>query len=199
MVFGGLVGLMFGIKMGCKIGKKVVIYGGFVLVVGFVYKVYQGYQVNKQNVLCLSYLQDQLILLEVLCGIVFDLVQQLGGENQFVVNFFIVMIFVVKVDGYIDWEEQDWIFEKIDEVGLDSEVKVFLMDELCFLFDFDKVVVSVSCLEMVVEIYVVLCLVIDLDYLVEKVYLQMLVVCLGLEDGLVQEIELVVCEVELVG
>ncbi len=63
------------------------------------------------------------------------------------------MISAAKADGHIDRDEQDRIFDKIDEAGLDSEAKAFLMDELRSPLDLDKVVASATCEETAAEIY----------------------------------------------
>ena len=96
-----------------------------------------------------------------------------------------------------DREEQDRIFAKIDEAGLDSEAKAFLMDELRSPLDLDKIVASASCPETAAEIYAASRLAIDPDHPAERAYLQMLAARLGLEAGLVDEIELAVREAEM--
>lgn len=199
LALGGLAGLMLGSKTGRKIGKKAVTYGGLALVAGLAYKAYQGHQANKQNAPRPSYPQDQPVPLEAPRGTAFDPAQQPGGENQFAVNLLTAMISAAKADGHIDRDEQDRIFEKIDEAGLDSEAKAFLMDELRSPLDLDKVVSAATCQETAVEIYAASRLAIDPDHAAEKAYLQMLAARLGLEDGLVQEIELAVREAEMAG
>jgi uncharacterized membrane protein YebE (DUF533 family) len=199
LALGGLAGLMLGTKTGRNIGSKAVTYGGLALVAGLAYKAYQGHKANQQNEPRPQYPQDEPVPLEAPRGTAFDPNKQPGGENQFAVNLLTAMISAAKADGHIDREEQDRIFDKIDEAGLDSEAKAFLMDELRSPLDLDKVVASASCPETAAEIYAASRIAISPDHPAEKAYLQMLAARLGLEAGLVDEIELAVREAEMAG
>jgi uncharacterized membrane protein YebE (DUF533 family) len=191
---GGLAGLLLGTKGGRKIGKKAVTYGGMALVAGLAYKAYQGYRANQQGTQPPP--RGEPIPLEAPRGTAFDPAQQPGGENAFAVILLTAMISAAKADGHIDREEQDRIFDKIDEAGLDSEAKAFLMDELRSPLDLDKVVAGASSPETAAEIYAASRLAIDPDHAAEKAYLQMLAARLGLEAGLVDEIEYAVRDAE---
>jgi len=199
LALGSLAGLMLGTKTGRKLGGKAVTYGGLALVAGLAYKAYQGHQANQQNAPRPSYPAHDPIPVEDARGTAFDPARQPGGENQFAINLLTAMISAAKADGHIDRDEQDRIFDKIDEAGLDSEAKAFLMDELRSPLDLDKVVASASCPETAAEIYAASRLAIDPDHPAEKAYLQMLAARLGLEDGLIQEIEPAVREAEMAG
>ncbi|MTH98882.1 tellurite resistance TerB family protein [Roseibium sp. RKSG952] len=197
MALGGLAGLMLGSKSGRKMGKKAVKYGGMALVAGLAYKAYQGYRANQQGQQPPQYPEDEPIPLEAPRGTPFDPAQQAGGEHAFAVTLLVAMIAAAKADGHIDREEQDKIFAKIDEAGLDSEAKAFLMDELRAPLDIDKVVAGATCMETATEIYAASRLAIDPDHPAEKAYLQMLAARLNLEQGLIDEIERAVREAEL--
>ncbi|MES0884685.1 tellurite resistance TerB family protein [Roseibium sp. SCP14] len=199
LALGSLAGLMLGTKTGRKMGKKAVTYGGLALVAGLAYKAYQGHKANQQNAPRPQYPQYEPIPLEAPRGTAFDPAEQPGGENQFAVALLTAMIAAAKADGHIDREEQDRIFEKIDEAGLDSEAKAFLMDELRAPLDLDKVVAFATCPETAAEIYAASRLAIDPDHPAEKAYLQMLAARLELDPGLVDEIELAVREAEMAG
>ncbi|WP_349358357.1 tellurite resistance TerB family protein [Stappia sp.] len=199
LALGGLAGLMLGSKGGRKIGKTAVKYGGMALVAGLAYKAYQGYRANQQGQQRPQYPQEDPIPLEAPRGTAFDPAQQPGGEQTFAVALLTAMIAAAKADGHIDRDEQDRIFAKIDEAGLDAEAKAFLMDELRAPLDLDKVVASATCPETATEIYAVSRLAIDPDHPAEKAYLQMLAARLGLEPALVDEIELAVREAEMAG
>jgi uncharacterized membrane protein YebE (DUF533 family) len=199
LALGGLAGLLLGTKSGRKIGKKAVTYGGLALVAGLAYKAYQGHKANQQNVPRPQYPQDEPIPIEAPRGTAFDPREQPGGENQAAIALLSAMIAAAKADGHIDRDEQDRIFAKIDEAGLDSEAKAFLMDELRSPLDLDKIVASATCEETAAEIYAASRLAIDPDHPAEQAYLQMLAARLGLEQGLVEEIELAVREAEMAG
>ncbi|KZM51278.1 tellurite resistance TerB family protein [Labrenzia sp. OB1] len=197
LALGSLAGLMLGSKSGRKIGKKAVTYGGLALVAGLAYKAYQGHKANQQNTPRPQYPADAPIPVEDARGSAFDPREQPGGENQVAVALLTAMISAAKADGHIDREEQDRIFSKIDEAGLDSEAKAFLMDELRSPLDLDKVVASATCQETAAELYAASRLAIDPDHPAEKAYLQMLAARLQLDAGLVDEIELAVREAEM--
>ncbi|NKI60619.1 tellurite resistance TerB family protein [Labrenzia sp. PO1] len=199
LALGSLAGLMLGSKSGRKLGKKAVTYGGLALVAGLAYKAYQGHKANQQNAPRPQYPADDPIPLEGPRGTAFDPCEHPGGEHQAAIALLTAMISAAKADGHIDRDEQDRIFDKIDEAGLDSEAKAFLMDELRSPLDLDKVVASATCEETAAEIYAASRLAIDPDHPAEKAYLQMLAARLGLEDGLVQEIEYAVREAQMAG
>jgi len=199
LALGGLAGLMLGSKSGRKMGKKAAKYGGMALVAGLAYKAYQGYRANQQGQARPHYPQDEPIPLEAPRGTAFDPARQPGGENGFAVSLLTAMIAAAKADGHIDRDEQDRIFEKIDEAGLDAEAKAFLMDELRSPLDLDKIVNSATCPETAAEIYAASRLAIDPDHPAEQAYLQMLAARLGLDADLVNEIEMAVREAEMAG
>lgn len=196
LALGSLAGLMLGTKTGRKIGKKAVTYGGLALVAGLAYKAYQGYQANQAGTQRPQYPESNPIPLDAPRGTPFDPEAQPEGSNAFAVTLLTAMISAAKADGHIDPEEQTRIFAKIDEAGLDSEAKAFLMDELRAPLDLDKVVAGASCPESAAEIYAASRLAIDPDHPAEKAYLQMLAARLNLEPALVEEIELAVREAE---
>ncbi len=199
MALGGLAGLMLGTKTGRKLGKNAVKYGSMALVAGLAYKAYQGYRANQQNQQRPHYPEHEPIPVEGPRGTAFDPAGQPGGENAFAVTLLTAMISAAKADGHIDADEQARIFEKIDEAGLDSEAKAFLMDELRAPLDLDRVVAGATCPETAAEIYAASRLAIDPDQRAEQAYLQMLAARLDLDPALVDEIEYAVREAEMAG
>ncbi|WP_346907361.1 tellurite resistance TerB family protein [uncultured Roseibium sp.] len=193
LALGSLAGLMLGTKTGRKVGKKAVTYGGLALVAGLAYKAYQGYQANQQGA---PRPQMEPVPVEGPKDTPFDAARAPGGENAFALTLLTAMIQAAKADGHIDAQEQDRIFAKIDEAGLDGEAKAFLMDELRAPLDLDKVVAGASCPETAAEIYAASRLAIDPDHRAEQAYLNMLAARLNLDPALVEEIELAVREAE---
>ncbi|MEJ8475032.1 tellurite resistance TerB family protein [Roseibium algae] len=197
LALGSLAGLMLGTKTGRKVGGSAVKYGGLALVAGLAYKAYQGYSANQQGAQRPQYPQDQPVPIEAPRGTEFDPAQAQGGENAFALSLLTAMISAAKADGHIDADEQNRIFAKIDEAGLDSEAKAFLMDELRSPLDLDKVVASADTPEHAAEIYAASRLAIDPDHRAEQAYLTMLAARLDLDPALVDEIELAVREAEM--
>lgn len=196
LALGGLAGILLGSKAGRKLGKKAVSYGGLALAAGLAYKAYQNYSASKQGA---PRPQTDPLPLEAPAGTSFDPARQPGGESGMAVTLLTAMIAAAKADGHIDRDEQTRIFDKIDEAGLDSEAKAFLMDELRAPLDLDKVVRAATTPEAAAEIYAVSRLAIDPDHAAEKAYLQMLAARLELDPALVDEIELAVREAQLAG
>ncbi|MBD8877708.1 tellurite resistance TerB family protein [Roseibium polysiphoniae] len=196
LALGGLAGMMLGTKTGRKIGGSAVKYGGLALVAGLAYKAYQGYQANQQGAPRPQYPDAGSVPLDAPRGTAFDPAGAQGGENAFAISLLTAMISAAKADGHIDADEQNRIFAKIDEAGLDSEAKAFLMDELRAPLDLDKVVASADTPEHAAEIYAASRLAIDPDHGAEKAYLQMLAARLDLDPALVDEIEMAVREAE---
>jgi len=193
LALGSLAGLMLGTKTGRKVGKKAVTYGGLALVAGLAYKAYQGYQAGQQGA---PRPQMEPVPVEGPKETPFDAALAPGGENAFALTLLTAMIQAAKADGHIDADEQDRIFARIDEAGLDSEAKAFLMDELRAPLDLDKVVAGATCPETAAEIYAASRLAIDPDNRAEQAYLTMLAARLDLDPALVDEIELAVREAE---
>jgi uncharacterized membrane protein YebE (DUF533 family) len=99
------------------------------------------------------------------------------------------MIAAAKADGHIDAEEQRRIFGKLDELGLDTEEKAFVIDELRKPLDIDAVVATATTPELAVEIYAASVLAIDPDDAAEQAYLAMLASRLKLDPGLKLAVE----------
>jgi uncharacterized membrane protein YebE (DUF533 family) len=196
LALGGLAGLLLGSKTGRKVGKKALTYGSMALVAGLAYKAYQGYRANQDGGARPAYPADAPEALEAPRGTSFDPARAPGGEHGFAVSLLTAMIAAAKADGHIDAEEQARIFHKIDEAGLDSDAKAFLMDELRAPLDIDKVVAAARTPETALEIYAASRLAVDPDHPAEKAYLDMLAARLGIEPDLVAEVDLAVREAQ---
>ncbi len=182
---GGLAGILLGSKSGRKIGKKAVTYGGMALVAGLAYKAYRDYQSSKTG----APENARAEFAPPPAGSPFDPSQAARDENDAGLTLMMAMIAAAKADGHVDAEEQGRIFSKLDELALDTEAKAFVMDELRAPLDIDRVVARANTPEMALEIYAASRLTIEPDHPAEKAYLQMLAARLGLEDGLVAELE----------
>lgn len=203
-IAGGLAGLLLGTKSGRKLGKNALTYGGMALVGGLAYKAYRDYQAggggsnpespspHNPNAGGAS---DPLHI-EPPAGSPFSVEQAPGGAESFALSLMQAMINAAKADGHIDADEQQRIFAKIDEADLDAQQKAFLMDELRAPLDIEKVVEGARTPEGAAEIYAASRLAIDPDHPAEQAYLQMLAARMGLEQGLVNEIEAAVREAE---
>jgi uncharacterized membrane protein YebE (DUF533 family) len=95
------------------------------------------------------------------------------------------MIAAAKSDGHIDASEQANIFAQMDKLGLSSEEKAFVLDELRAPLDVDAVARAARTPEQAAEIYVASLLAIDVDNPAERGYLALLAARLKLDDKLV--------------
>lgn len=98
------------------------------------------------------------------------------------------MIAAAKADGYIDAAEQELIFGRLDEAGLDREEKGYLMDEMRRPLSLDELAARAGGPEEAVEIYTASVLAIDVDHPAERAYLDRLARRLALDPALVAEI-----------
>jgi uncharacterized membrane protein YebE (DUF533 family) len=99
------------------------------------------------------------------------------------------MIAASKADGHIDAAEQQRIFGHLDDFGLDPEAKAFVMDEIRAPLDVERIVRMAETPAMAAELYAASLLAMDPDTPAERAYLDLLAARLGLEKGLVAEIE----------
>jgi uncharacterized membrane protein YebE (DUF533 family) len=95
------------------------------------------------------------------------------------------MIGAAKSDGHIDAEEQDRIFARVGEAGLDPESKAFVFDALAAPTSVSEIAALATTPEQAAELYLVSRLSIDPDRPAELAYLQALAYRLKLEDDLV--------------
>jgi len=95
------------------------------------------------------------------------------------------MIGAAKADGHIDAEEQDRIFARVNEAGLDPESKAFVFDALAAPVNVSDIAALATTPEQAAEIYLVSRLAIDPDRPAELAYLQALAHRLKLPDDLV--------------
>jgi uncharacterized membrane protein YebE (DUF533 family) len=173
---GALAGLLLGSRKGRRLG-------GTAVLAGLAYKAYNDWQRNKgsagsqagggaQGVAGTPFLPDDA-----------------GARSDLSLAMLRAMIAAAKSDGHIDATEQQRIFAKLDEAGLDTEAKAFILDELRKPLDVDAVVRSATSPEVAAELYAASFVAIEPDDAGEKAYLEMLAARLKLEPGLKAQIE----------
>jgi uncharacterized membrane protein YebE (DUF533 family) len=100
-----------------------------------------------------------------------------------------VMIAAARSDGRLDAQESQSIFQKIQSLGLDSESRSLLVEEMGRSVDMDAIVNSAVSPEVAAEIYAASLLTVDVDTAAEQGYLAMLAARLRLPSELVVELE----------
>ncbi|WP_185984430.1 tellurite resistance TerB family protein [Aureimonas mangrovi] len=195
---GGLAGYLLKGKGAKKLGGTALKVGGLALVAGLGYKAWQNYQAQQgqggpvgghspQGVNAQGQLPRP-VSEEVPSA---EGTRFLPAESEADARARLLlsaMIAAAKADGYIDREEEEAIFGKVDDLQLDSEEKGLLMDEMRRPKSIDELVAAATSPEVAVEIYLASILAVDADHPAERAYLDFLASRLGLEPDLVAEI-----------
>lgn len=99
------------------------------------------------------------------------------------------MIAAAKADGHIDEKEREMIRRQADQLGLSSELRQFITEELNSPLDPAKIARSVRSPEQASELYLMSLLVVDEQNFMEKNYLQELARQLRLAPEIVTRLE----------
>ena len=118
------------------------------------------------------------------------------GQQDFSAMLISAMIAAAKADGQIDGAEHQAIFGKIEELGLDTEAKAFVLDQLNKPLDIDSLVASAANKEQAVELYLASLMAIEVDTAAEQAYMNMLAARLELEPELVAQIHQTVAQAQ---
>jgi uncharacterized membrane protein YebE (DUF533 family) len=183
---GGLAGLLIGTKGGRKLAKGALKVGGTAVLAGLAYKAFNNWQTSKQQGGAAPSPGNRPAADP--AGTPF-LPADDQGRDDLSFGVLRAMIAAAKSDGHVDAVEQQRIFAKLDEAGVDVEAKAFVVDELRRPLDIDAVVSSAKSPEAAAELYMASVLTIDPDDPAEQAYLQMLASRLKLDPGLKSAIE----------
>jgi uncharacterized membrane protein YebE (DUF533 family) len=176
---GLAAGALAGLLLGSRGGRRL---GGTAVLAGLAYKAYNDWQRNKgAGSPARSDASGA-------AGTPF-MPTDSRARNDLSLAVLRAMIAAAKSDGNIDASEQQRIFAKLDDAGLDTEAKAFILDELRKPLDIDAVVKSATSPEVAAELYAASFVAIEPDDAGEKAYLEMLAARLRLEPGLKAQIE----------
>jgi uncharacterized membrane protein YebE (DUF533 family) len=176
---GALAGLLLGSRGGRRMVGGGLRLGGTAVLAGLAYKAYQDWQAKKSGGAPQSGGSSGGSFLSA----------EPAARNDAALAILRAMIAAAKSDGHVDAQEQQRIFAKLDEAGMDTDAKAFIVDELRKPLDIDAVVHSATSPELAAEIYAASVVAIDPDDPGEKAYLDMLAARLKLEAGLRAQIE----------
>ncbi|KQT66040.1 hypothetical protein ASG54_17020 [Aureimonas sp. Leaf460] len=195
---GGLASQLFkgkGLgKMGGvgKMGGTALKLGGAAIVAGLAYKAYQTWAANNAGAPALPGASPLPRIAAPAAG---ELPAPAGtaflptGEEDARARLMLsAMIAAAKADGYIDRQEQEAIFGRIDDLDLDAEEKGFVVDEMRKPLSIDDLVAGARTPEAAMEVYTASVLAIDADHPAEKAYLDQLAARLNLPADLTAEI-----------
>ena len=99
------------------------------------------------------------------------------------------MISAAKADGQIDTQESQAILNRINGLALPAEDKAFLFEEYGRPLDIEALARDVDSPEHAAEVYAASMLMVEPPSAPEKIYLDTLAHSLGLDGGLVQQIQ----------
>ena len=191
---GGFATQLFKGKGVTKMGGTALKIGGAAIVAGLAYKAYQSYQQNNGAPGALPAPTPppagQLPSPE---GTKF---LPRGQEEAHAALMLSAMIAAAKADGYIDQNEEEAIFGRIDELDLDAEEKGFVMDEMRHPKSISDLTAHATTDELKMEVYTASVLAIDADHPAEQAYLDRLANALGLPAALTAEIHSTAKEVQ---
>ncbi len=194
----GVIGLLLGSKKGRKLASNALVYGGLAALGGIAYKAYQDWQAQQRaapqpqpaNAPAGADATAMARAVTSAEGTGFlPPPSDAAARSELSMAVLRAMIAAAKADGHIDAEEQQRLFGHMDTLGLGTEEKAFVMDELRRPLNLDAVVASAKSPEQAVEIYAASLLAIDPDHPAEKAYLDQLARRLQLDPGLVAHIE----------
>lgn len=189
-VAGGLASSMLTSKSGRKLGVNALKLGGVAAVGALAYTAYQRY--SKTQSATSATLSDASVtdLTPAPRGSAFMPEESNHADNEALgLTLVRAMIAVSRADGRLDAQESQAIFQKIESLGLDSENKSLLVEEMGHPVDVDAIVKSATSPEIAAEIYAASLLAVKVDTAAEKAYLAMLAARLRIPPGLVTELE----------
>lgn len=182
-VAGGLLGLLVGGKKKSKGGLGGVLsHGGAAMIGALASQAFQGWQKGQAPAQTPVVQPQQVTRVE---PQFLPAAAPAADGRPFELALVRAMIGAAKSDGHIDAEEQDRIFARVGEAGLDPESKAFVFDALAAPTSVSEIAALATTPEQAAELYLVSRLSIDPDRPAELAYLQALAHRLKLEDELV--------------
>lgn len=171
---GGVMALLIGNKSARKFAGTAATYGGAALLGGMAYKAFKNWQQDKHNKPPLT--EDN-----------FTSAEMMSADYQ--LSLIKAMIAAAQADGHIDTAEQQRIFDAIKQMDASTELKAEIFDLLQRPIRIHEFTLGATSLEQKTELYLVSCLVCNLDNLAEKSHLTELAGVLNLPPDLIQHLQ----------
>lgn len=181
---GGIMALLMSNKTARKYAGKAAGYGGAAVLGGLAYKAYSNWQHDKgKHSTAWSGAED--MRLEQRESFTAVDAQTPDFQLQLIKS----MIAAAKADGHIDASEQQRIFNAVEEMDVTMEVKGVIFDLLQQTITVEELAAGMDSIEQKSEVYLVACLVIDVDHPSEQAHLDQLEAALKLPEGLAQQLQ----------
>lgn len=197
----GAVALLFGSKGTRKFAKKAVKLGGTAAIGGIAYKAFTQWQAAQQQDVSGTGIPGtgEQIMPGSVAGKTLDLDQFKPGtpiadlpEIQATVRSEAIvqaMISAARADGHIDDTEMALIKKQIESLGLEKDVTQFLLAELNKPVDVNAIAALADTPETAAELYLASALVVDIESLSERAYLDNLALAMNLDSQMVAHLE----------
>lgn len=173
-VAGGIMSLILSNKSARKAAGTAATYGGAALLGGLAYKAYNNWQAGQREAAAISQTS-------------FSSPELLSADYQ--LSLIKAMIGAARADGVLDGAEQDRIFSSIDQMELSTETKALVFDLIRQPVTVNEVASGAHTMEQKTELYLVSCMIIDIDHPAEKLWLDELSSALGLPATLAAELQ----------
>ena len=186
---GGVMALLMSSKSARKIATKTAAYGGAAVLGGIAFSAFKNWKNNNANTLedsSLHSVNQQQNSHHQNNG------TNNSGNNDLSVDFQLTlikaMIAAAKADGHIDAEEQQRIFNAVEQMNLDHQMKGLVFDLLRQPIFIEELAHGAVTIEQKTEVYLASCLAINSDHPSEKAHLDKLAQALQLPAGLPEEV-----------
>jgi len=180
---GGALGSMLAGKQGKKLAGNALKLGGLALVGGLAYKAWQSYRQGGGAA------SGGGIEVPPAGGAFLPDASDAQATGSLSLLLARAMIAAAKADGQIDTQESQAILNQINSLDLPAEDKAFLFEEYGRPLDLQGLAGAVDSPEHAAEVYAASVLMVDPPSAPEQIYLDSLGRALGLQPGLVQEIQ----------
>jgi uncharacterized membrane protein YebE (DUF533 family) len=184
---GGIMALLMGNKSARKVAGKVAGYGGAAMLGGLAYKAYRNWKQNDAGATSTSNADTVTVDAAPHQNVIPP-----PDSQQPVAELTLIkaMIGAAKSDGHIDAEEQQRIFEAVDQMGLSADMKGKVFDYLRQPISVQELAAEAYTMEQKSEIYLASCMVIRIDHPSERGHLDQLAATFKLPEGLSNQLEL---------
>jgi uncharacterized membrane protein YebE (DUF533 family) len=181
-IAGAVAGGLLASHSGRKLGKKALELGGMAALAGLACKAWQSHQAGSPPAAepTPAQLRDAGFL---------PRASRSSANDELDTALFRAMVAAARSDGRLDPAERSALFEQIDKMDLRESERAELYAQLESPVTLADVVASASTPQRALEIYTASRLAIEPDSPAERGYLALLAARLGLDDGLVAEIE----------
>ncbi|MEO0443880.1 MAG: DUF533 domain-containing protein [Pseudomonadota bacterium] len=173
---GGIVSLLMGSKKARKYAGKAATIGGAAMLGGAAFKLYQNWQHNNAA-------QQSPVAAPM------PNTMASTTTDDYQLTLIKAMIAAAKADGHIDSDEQRNIFDAVESMGLPADQKGMIFDLLNKPVSAMDIAGGVSNDEQKTEVYMVSCMVGNIDHPAERKHLDDLAMVLNLPDDLKRSVE----------